>query len=79
MAIMPETNFDERTPDILHQRKRVSDKGWTDTIGIKEKMMSSLDISTSSGLPDTGCFFFTGPPPKKLKYGKPRLGKVRCI
>ena len=27
----------------------------------------------------TGCFFFTGPPPKKLKYEKPRLGKVRCI
>ena len=24
-------------------------------------------------------FFFTGPPPKKLKYGKPRLGEVRCI
>ena len=24
-------------------------------------------------------FFFTGPPRKKLKYGKPRLGKVRCI
>ena len=24
-------------------------------------------------------FFFSGPPPKKLKYGKPRLGKVRCI
>ena len=23
--------------------------------------------------------FFTGPPPKKLKYGKPRLGEVRCI
>ena len=23
---------------------------------------------------NTGCFFFTGPPPKKLKYGKPRLG-----
>ena len=22
--------------------------------------------------------FFTGPPPKKLKYGKPRLGEVRC-
>ena len=28
---------------------------------------------------DTGCFFFTGPPPEKLKYGKPRLGEVRCI
>ena len=27
----------------------------------------------------TGCFFFIGPPPEKLKYGKPRLGKVRCI
>ena len=24
-------------------------------------------------------FFFTGPPPKKLKYGKQRLGEVRCI
>ena len=24
-------------------------------------------------------FFFTGPLPKKLKYGKPRLGEVRCI
>ena len=24
-------------------------------------------------------FFFTGPPPKKLKYGKLRLGEVRCI
>ena len=24
-------------------------------------------------------FFFSGPPPKKLKYGKPRLGVVRCI
>ena len=24
-------------------------------------------------------FFFTGPPPKQLKYGKPRLGEVRCI
>ena len=24
-------------------------------------------------------FFFTGPPPKKLKYGKPRLGEVKCI
>ena len=24
-------------------------------------------------------FFLTGPPPKKLEYGKPRLGKVRCI
>ena len=24
-------------------------------------------------------FFFTGPPPKKLKYGKPRLSAVRCI
>ena len=24
-------------------------------------------------------FFFTGPLPKKLKYGKPRLSKVRCI
>ena len=23
--------------------------------------------------------FFTGPPPKKLKYGKLRLGEVRCI
>ena len=23
--------------------------------------------------------FFTGPPPKKLKYGKQRLGEVRCI
>ena len=23
--------------------------------------------------------FFTGPPPEKLKYGKPRLGEVRCI
>ena len=23
--------------------------------------------------------FFTGPPPKKLKYGKPRLGEFRCI
>ena len=28
---------------------------------------------------DTRCFFFTGPPPKKLKYGKQRLGEVRCI
>ena len=27
---------------------------------------------------NTGCFF-TGPPPKKLKYGKPRLGEVSCI
>ena len=28
----------------------------------------------------TGCFFFfTGPPLKKLKYGKGRLGEVRCI
>ena len=26
----------------------------------------------------TGCFF-TGPPPKKLKYGKLRLGEARCI
>ena len=26
--------------------------------------------------PNTGCFFFTGPPAKKLKYGKPRLGEV---
>ena len=26
----------------------------------------------------TGCFF-TGPPPEKLKYGKVRLGEVRCI
>ena len=24
-------------------------------------------------------FFFTGPPPKKLKYGKLRLGEVTCI
>ena len=24
-------------------------------------------------------FFFTGPPPKKLKYGKPWLGEVTCI
>ena len=24
-------------------------------------------------------FFFTGPPLEKLKYGKPRLGEVRCI
>ena len=24
-------------------------------------------------------FFFTGPPPEKLKYGKPRLGEVTCI
>ena len=24
-------------------------------------------------------FFFTVPPPKKLKYGKPRLGEVMCI
>ena len=24
-------------------------------------------------------FFFTGPPPKKFKYGKPRLGEARCI
>ena len=24
-------------------------------------------------------FFFTGPPPKKLDYGKLRLGEVRCI
>ena len=23
--------------------------------------------------------FFTGPPPEKLKYGKPRLAEVRCI
>ena len=23
--------------------------------------------------------FFTGPPPKKLKYGRPRLGEVTCI
>ena len=23
--------------------------------------------------------FFTGPPPEKLKYGKLRLGEVRCI
>ena len=23
--------------------------------------------------------FFTGPPPENLKYGKPRLGEVRCI
>ena len=22
----------------------------------------------------TGCFFFTGPPPEKFKYGKLRLG-----
>ena len=28
----------------------------------------------SSAHRGTGCFFFTGPPPKKLKYGKPRLG-----
>ena len=26
----------------------------------------------------TGCFF-TGPPPKKLKYGNSRLGEVTCI
>ena len=26
-----------------------------------------------------GVFFFNGPPPKKLKYGKPRLGEVTCI
>ena len=24
-------------------------------------------------------FFFTGAPPKKLKYGNPRLGEVTCI
>ena len=24
-------------------------------------------------------FFFTGPPPEKFKYGKLRLGEVRCI
>ena len=29
--------------------------------------------------PYTGCFFFTGPPPRKFKYGKPRLGEVMCI
>ena len=23
--------------------------------------------------------FFAGPPPEKLKYGKPRLGEVTCI
>ena len=23
--------------------------------------------------------FFTGPPPEKFKYGKLRLGEVRCI
>ena len=38
---------------------------------IKEKYAGKL-------LQYTGCFF-TGPPPKKLKYGKLRLGKVRCI
>ena len=27
----------------------------------------------------TGCFFFTGPPPEKLKYEKLRLGEVTCI
>ena len=26
-----------------------------------------------------GVFFLTGPPSKKLKYGKPRLGEVMCI
>ena len=24
-------------------------------------------------------FFFTGPPPEKFKYRKPRLGEIRCI
>ena len=37
-----------------------------------------LLLLPSSYKKDTGCFF-TGPPPKKLKYGKPRLGEVRCI
>ena len=32
-----------------------------------------LDLSNQQGI------FFTGPPPKKLKCGKPRLGEVSCI
>ena len=30
-------------------------------------------------MPTYRVFFFTGPPLKKLKYGKLRLGEVRCI
>ena len=37
-----------------------------------------LIIELYGGMEYTGCFF-TGPPPKKLRYGKPRLGEVTCI
>ena len=34
--------------------------------------------SKTEFLKHSGCFFFTGGFPKKLKYGKPRLGEVMC-
>ena len=36
-------------------------------------------VQTFGALSQIQGVFFTGPPPKKLKYGKPRLSEVRCI
>ena len=42
------------------------------------KVSRNQSTSQNASQQDTGCFF-AGPPPKKLKYGKQRLGEVRCI
>ena len=45
----------------------------------KSRPWLSLLLSSSPFTTDIQGGFFTGPPPKKLKYGKPWLGEARCI
>ena len=50
----------------------------TSTTGLhteKEKLIKLVNrIKITKEGHYAGCFFLTGTPPKKLKYGKPRLG-----
>ena len=56
-------------PEKLLRLVPLTDQGlrWTSQLPLK--------ISSYSGRSYTGCFFSHWYPPKKLKYGKPRLGE----
>ena len=78
IAELIENTFSDRNVEVVRLRGKFKLKAFTTSIYLllaDAVILSCYPVILSI----YRVFFFTGPPPKKLKYRKPRLGEVRCI